>query len=74
MCNGEVIALAIELSGVRSLGRTVDGSVVSASEDAIDAVLVQNVCIEEDAETRFGTRGRMTCVVGRLLLAGGCAN
>jgi hypothetical protein len=72
--NGEVVTVAIVLSAIGCVGRTIGCRVIRASENAIDAVLVQDIGVKEHADTSSRLRYGMTKVVGALLLTGSCAD
>ncbi len=74
MANSIVITLAIILSWIRRLSRSINSSVVGASEDAIHAILVQDVGVEEHADACVRCWYGVTEVVGALFLAGGGAD
>lgn len=74
MPNSEMITRRIELSIVRRLRRAVDRRVVSTGEDTVLPILVQNIRIEEHADSCIRCRHGVTEVVGGLLQAGGSAD
>jgi hypothetical protein len=69
-----MITRRIELSLVRRLRRAVDRRVVSTGEDTVLPILVQNIRIEEHADSCIRCRHGVTEVVGGLLQAGGSAD
>jgi hypothetical protein len=69
-----MITRRIELSLVRRLRRAVDRRVVSTGEDTVLPILVQNIRIEEHANSCIRCRHGVTEVVGGLLQAGGSAD
>ncbi len=69
MRDGVVITLAIVLPEVRRVRRVIGFTVVSASEDAVDAVLVEDIGVEEDAQLGCNARGCVASVVRAYLLA-----
>ncbi len=71
MAHGEVIAMAIILPWIRCLSWAVNRGIVSASEDTIDSILVQDIGVEEHTNSWSGSRGCVASVVGALLLASG---
>jgi hypothetical protein len=65
-----MIMLGVILSNVGGICRSIRSSVIGASEDTIDTILIQNIGIEEYADSGGRDRGGMLEVIGRLLLAG----
>jgi len=72
--NSEMIPCRIELSLVRRLRRAVDCRVVSTGEDTVLPILVQNIRIEEYADSGIRCRHGVAEVIGGLLQAGGSAD
>lgn len=69
--DGVVVAFTIVLAEVRRIGWSISLCVVCAGEDTVGAVLVEDICVKEKAESWSGTRYCMASIVCALL--GACS-
>jgi hypothetical protein len=69
--DGVVVAFAIVLAEVRRVGWSISLCVVRAGEDTVGTILVENICIKENAKSRSYTSCGMASIVCALL--GACS-
>jgi hypothetical protein len=70
MLDSEMIMLAIVLPNIGGELRPISRRVIGTSKDTVDTILIQNIGVEEYADSSSRDRDSVTLVVSGLLLAG----